>query len=267
MSVSTPQEPGTRGGSTVIQFPNPAQRRKAAVSISEETAEENEREEEATASDAGAASGQGDAAAPNDAGSERRLDGSGLPVEEFWNLPNTVTMLRTGVIPILLFLPLTQGITGSRFMAWAFIVAALTDWLDGYLARRHGGRDVTRIGKLLDPLADKLIVSTALIMLLAIGRIPVWASAMVVVIVGRELAVTGLRGIASSQGQIVAARGPGKIKTIAQSAATAALLFHFEIFGLPAHEIGMTLLAIATVLTLWSGYLYFADYFGWNRSS
>jgi CDP-diacylglycerol--glycerol-3-phosphate 3-phosphatidyltransferase len=195
------------------------------------------------------------------------LDASGMPVEEFWNLPNTVTMLRIGVVPILIFLPLAQGVAGSRFMAWAFIVAALTDWLDGYLARRNGGRDVTRIGKLLDPLADKLIVSTALIMLLAIGRIPVWGAVMVVVIVGRELAVTGLRGIASSQGQIVAARGPGKIKTIAQSAATAALLFHFETFGLPAHAIGMTLLAIATGLTLWSGYLYFADYFGWRRAS
>ena len=108
-------------------------------------------------------------------------------------------------------------------------------------------------------------MSTALIMLLAIERIPLWAAGMVVVIVGRELAVTGLRGIASTHGTVVAARGPGKIKTIAQSAATAALLFHYETFGLPAHEIGMTLLTIATGLTLWSGYLYFADYFGWSR--
>ncbi len=122
-----------------------------------------------------------------------------------------------------------------------------------------------RIGKLLDPLADKLIVSTALIMLLAIGWIPVrWGSWMVVVIVGRELAVTGLRGIASSHGQVVAATGPGKLKTIAQTVATAALLFHYETLGLPAQDIGMTLLAIATVLTLWSGYLYFSDYFGWR---
>jgi CDP-diacylglycerol---glycerol-3-phosphate 3-phosphatidyltransferase len=188
-----------------------------------------------------------------------------LPRERFWNLPNSVTMLRIGVVPVLLFLPMSMSVSGSRYMAWAFIVAAVTDILDGWLARRAGGRDITRIGKLLDPLADKLIVSTALIMLLAIGRIPIWASGMVVVIVGRELAVTGLRGIASSQGQVVAATGPGKLKTIAQTVATAALLFHYETLGLPAHDIGMTLLAIATVLTLWSGYLYFADYFGWNR--
>lgn len=187
-----------------------------------------------------------------------------LPRERFWNLPNTVTMLRIGVVPVLLFLPMAKSIAGSRFMAWAFILAAVTDILDGWLARRKGGKDITRIGKLLDPLADKLIVSTALIMLLAIGRIPLWASGMVVVIVGRELAVTGLRGIASSHGQVVAATGAGKLKTIAQTVATAALLFHYETLGLPAHEIGLTLLAIATVLTLWSGYLYFSDYFGWR---
>jgi len=190
-----------------------------------------------------------------------------FPREIFWNLPNSVTMLRIGIVPVLIFLPMAQGPAGSRFMAWAFIIAALTDILDGWLARRDGGRDITRIGKLLDPLADKLLVSTALIMLLAIGRIPLWGAGMVVVIVGRELAVTGLRGIASTHGHIVAATFPGKIKSIAQSAATGALLFHYETFGLPAHEIGMTLLAIATALTLWSGYLYFADYFGWNRSA
>ena len=187
--------------------------------------------------------------------------------ERFWNLPNSVTMLRIGVVPVLLFLPWAMTISGSRFMAWAFILAAVTDILDGWLARRSGGKDITRIGKLLDPLADKLIVSTALIMLVSIGWIPRWASWMVVVIVGRELAVTGLRGIASSHGQVVAATGPGKLKTIAQTVATAALLFHYETLGLPAHDIGMSLLAIATVLTLWSGYLYFSTYFGWRDSA
>lgn len=188
-----------------------------------------------------------------------------FPREIFWNLPNSVTMLRIGVVPILICMPMAQGLSGSRFMAWAFILAALTDILDGWLARRDGGRDITRIGKLLDPLADKLLVSTALIMMLAMGRIPLWGAGMVVVIVGRELAVTGLRGIASTHGHIVAATWPGKVKAIAQSVATAALLFHYETFGLPAHDIGMTLLAIATALTLWSGYLYFQDYFGWHR--
>lgn len=191
---------------------------------------------------------------------------AGFPREVFWNLPNTVTMLRIAVVPVLLFLPSAQTVSGSRFMAWAVILASLSDLLDGWLARRNNGRHITRIGKLLDPLADKLLVSTALIMLLAIGRIPVWGAGMVVVIVGRELAVTGLRGIASSHGHVVAATWPGKLKTLAQNVAAIALLFHYETFGLPAHDIGMTLLAIATALTLWSGYTYFSDYFGWNRS-
>lgn len=186
--------------------------------------------------------------------------------EKFWNLPNTVTMLRIGVVPILLVMPWTLSESGSRFLAWAFIVAAFSDLLDGWLARRKGGRDITRIGKLLDPLADKLLVSTALIMLLAVGRIPLWGAGMVVVIVGRELAVTGLRGIASSQGHIVAATWPGKIKTLAQNCATVALLFHYETLGLSAHNVGMTLLALATALTLWSGYSYFYDYFGGSGS-
>jgi len=189
-----------------------------------------------------------------------------FPREIFWNLPNSVTMLRIGVVPIMICMPMVPGPAGSRFMAWAFIIAALTDILDGWLARRDGGRDITRIGKLLDPLADKLLVSTALIMMLAMGRIPLWGAGMVVVIVGRELAVTGLRGIASTHGHIVSATWPGKVKAVAQSVATGALLFHYETFGLPAHEIGMTLLAVATALTLWSGYLYFQDYFGWHRT-
>ncbi len=118
------------------------------------------------------------------------------------------------------------------------------------------------MGKLLDPLADKLLVSTALIVLLSIGRIPTWAVWMVVVIVGRELAVTGLRGIASAGGQVMAASSLGKVKTVTQNIAIGALLFHYTTYGLPAHEIGLLFLCIATVLTLWSGYLYFAQYFG-----
>ena len=181
--------------------------------------------------------------------------------ERFWNWPNTVTMLRIGMVPLLFFIPWALSETASTFMAWCFIVAASSDLLDGYLARRDG--EVTRIGKLLDPLADKLLVTTALIMLLAAGRLDgIWAGLMVVVIVGRELAVTGLRGIASTHGHVVAATWQGKFKAVTQNVAVGALLFHYETLGLPAHEIGLTLLAVASALTLWSGYVYFADYFG-----
>jgi CDP-diacylglycerol--glycerol-3-phosphate 3-phosphatidyltransferase len=181
--------------------------------------------------------------------------------ERIWNLPNTITILRTAVVPILLVFPLmADSRFGSHLMAWLFIVAALTDIVDGWLARR--GAQVTRVGKLLDPLADKLLVATALIVLLAVGRIPTWATGLVVVIVGRELAVTGLRGLASAGGRVMAASGLGKIKTVFQNIAIGALLFPDPTLGLPAHGIGMLCLFLAAALTLWSGYHYFAEYFG-----
>ena len=181
--------------------------------------------------------------------------------ERFWNLPNTITILRTGVVPILLLFPLMAATRlGSQVMAWLFIVAAATDVVDGWLARR--GAQVTRVGKLLDPLADKLLVATALIVLLAVGRIPTWAAGLVVVIVGRELAVTGLRGLASAGGRVMAASGLGKVKTVFQNIAIGALLFPDPTLNLPAHQIGMLCLFLAAALTLWSGYHYFAEYFG-----
>ncbi len=179
--------------------------------------------------------------------------------EQFWNPPNTITVLRTAVVPVLVVLPMFRGEMGSAVIAWCFVVAAATDILDGWLARR--GQQVTHIGKLLDPLADKLLVATALIVLLAMGRIPDWATWMVVVIVGRELAVTGLRSIASVGGTVMAASWLGKTKAVAQNIAIVALIFDYETFGLPAHDIGIAMLTVATLLTLASGYLYFAEYF------
>ena len=179
--------------------------------------------------------------------------------ERFWNLPNTITVVRLVVVPVLVTFPLYDGRAGSQVVGWLFILSALGDVLDGWAARR--GSQVTRIGKLLDPLADKLTVATALIVLLMMGRIPEWALVLVVVVIGRELAVTGLRGIASAGGHVVAATWPGKIKTLAQNIAIGCLLFPQGTFGLPNHVMGLTLLAIATALTLWSGYVYFADYF------
>ena len=183
-----------------------------------------------------------------------------LPVEQLWNLPNTITMLRTLAVPVLLLFPsLAASRRGSEAMAWIFIVAAVTDLLDGWLARR--GEQVTSIGKLLDPLCDKLLVATALIVLLAGGRIPDWGTPMVVVIIGREIAVTGLRGFASAQGEIMAAGSSGKVKALLQNIAIGALLFPSPQWGLPAHTVGLWFLVAATALTLWSGYGYFATFF------
>jgi len=183
--------------------------------------------------------------------------------ERLWNLPNTITMLRAAVVPVLLAMPWVQDSrAGSQLLAWLFIVAATTDLIDGWLARR--GQQVTRFGKLLDPLADKLLVATALIVLLEADRIPPWGAPMVVVIIGRELAVSGLRGLATTEGRILAAVWAGKLKTLLQNIAIGALLFPTPQWGLPAHKIGLAFLFAATGLTLWSGYGYFASFFAAN---
>jgi CDP-diacylglycerol--glycerol-3-phosphate 3-phosphatidyltransferase len=188
---------------------------------------------------------------------------SAAPAERLWNLPNTITILRTAIVPVLLLLPWVQDSRfGSQALAWLFIVAALTDLLDGWLARR--GQQVTRFGKLLDPLADKLLVATALVVLLQADRIPSWGVPMVVVIIGRELAVSGLRGLATGEGHIIAAAWAGKLKTLLQNIAIGALLFPTPQWGLPAHWIGLGFLVAATALTLWSGYGYFERFFREN---
>jgi CDP-diacylglycerol--glycerol-3-phosphate 3-phosphatidyltransferase len=180
--------------------------------------------------------------------------------ERFWNLPNTITVVRMAVVPVLVGFPLYAGRVGSEVVAWLFIISALGDLLDGWAARR--GKQVTKIGKLLDPLADKLTVSTALIVLLTMGRIPRWGLVLVVVVIGRELAVTGLRGIASAGGRVVAAGWQGKLKTTTQNVALGCLLFPEGTLGVANHTLGVALLTVATALTLWSGWVYFADYFG-----
>ena len=128
----------------------------------------------------------------------------------------------------------------------------------GYLARLHGTE--SRIGKLLDPLADKLLVMTAFVMLVAVDRIPSWALPLVIAILGREIAVTALRAMASAEGIVVAVSSLGKWKTGFQIAALTALLVHFPLLGIPAQQLGLVLLVVATALTVWSGYEYFALY-------
>jgi CDP-diacylglycerol--glycerol-3-phosphate 3-phosphatidyltransferase len=180
-----------------------------------------------------------------------------LPVERLWNLPNSITLLRTLAVPVLLFFPaLADSRRGSEALAWIFIVAALTDLLDGWLARR--GQQVTKIGKLLDPLCDKLLVATALIVLLAAHRIPDWGTPMVVVIIGREIAVTGAARL-RAQGEIWQ-RLAGKVKTL-QNIAIGALLFPNSSVGA---VYGTPCFLIATRYA-WSGYGYFCEFLRGGR--
>jgi CDP-diacylglycerol--glycerol-3-phosphate 3-phosphatidyltransferase len=178
--------------------------------------------------------------------------------EPFWTAANAVTMGRIVLTPLLLLLPWFSGPFWSVVMGFGFLAVSLTDLLDGYLARRH--QSITRMGKLLDPLADKLLVSTALVSLVAVERIPDWALVMVLLILFREFGVTGLRAMASSDGVIVPASPLGKWKTGFQIAAITVLLIHHPLLGVPMHWLGLLLLAIATVLTVWSGVASFSEY-------
>jgi CDP-diacylglycerol--glycerol-3-phosphate 3-phosphatidyltransferase len=166
-------------------------------------------------------------------------------------LPNLLSLLRIALVPFLVYFLTDTGPLFSALAALTFFIASLTDYFDGYLARRHG--HTTTLGKFLDPLADKLVVVAALIMLTAINRFPRVPAWMVVVIVGRELAVTGLRAIASSEGVILPAEELGKYKMIFQMFALHGLLLHYSYFHLDFHLAGMYFLWLSLVLGVWSG--------------
>ncbi|MFB5266640.1 CDP-diacylglycerol--glycerol-3-phosphate 3-phosphatidyltransferase [Paenibacillus enshidis] len=182
------------------------------------------------------------------------------------NLPNKITLARICLIPLMMICllvefsfypePLQWGTFSLPFnqllAALIFIVAASTDGIDGYLARKHNL--VTNLGKLLDPLADKLLVTAVLISLVEMGKLDSWVA---VVIVSREFAVTGLRQIALLDGSVVAASNWGKLKTVIQIVAIVALLinnFPFVFMGIPFDQIAIW---AAAVITIYSGYDYF----------
>ncbi|WP_053366234.1 CDP-diacylglycerol--glycerol-3-phosphate 3-phosphatidyltransferase [Bacillus sp. FJAT-27245] len=181
------------------------------------------------------------------------------------NVPNKITISRILLIPLFMIIVLapfdwgTVSLLGATMPvthlvgALLFIVAAATDWVDGYYARKH--KLVTNMGKFLDPLADKLLVSAALIVLVELQFAPSW---IVILIISREFAVTGLRLLLVEGGEVVAANNLGKIKTWAQIVAISALLLHniiFEMVSIPFDDIALW---VALFFTLWSGWDYFA---------
>jgi CDP-diacylglycerol--glycerol-3-phosphate 3-phosphatidyltransferase len=167
------------------------------------------------------------------------------------HLPNLISILRILLVPVLVVLLRSPSRTGAVLAALTFFLACWSDFLDGYLARRHG--ITSTLGKLLDPLADKLIVMAVLVMLAAMPRTPRVPAWVVVVIVGRELAVTGLRAMATSEGLVLAAEELGKYKTIFQMLALHGLLLHYTFLGVDFFAGGMYFLWPSLVLSLWSG--------------
>lgn len=176
------------------------------------------------------------------------------PLADLTNLPNLLTLVRILAVPVLVWL-LSSPSTDTTVLAFGiFFVATMTDILDGWLARRYGL--ITPLGKLLDPLADKLLVVSTLIMLAMVDRTPSLPAWLLVVIVGRELAVTGLRSIAASEGVVLAAEASGKLKMILQSVGIHALILHYPYYGVNFHSFGLALLFVATAVGLWSAVQY-----------
>lgn len=177
--------------------------------------------------------------------------------ENVHNLPNALSLVRILSIPMLILLCMWQWHWAGLLAAVVFALASITDFLDGYLARKLGR--ITVLGKFLDPVADKLLVSAALIMLIPMGRAPAW---VVYVIIGREIAVTGLRAaaVATREKVVIDASIWGKIKTVVQMTAILGLLIHDTYFGVNTGLIGAVALWAALALTIVSGYMYFKDY-------
>jgi CDP-diacylglycerol--glycerol-3-phosphate 3-phosphatidyltransferase len=166
------------------------------------------------------------------------------------NLPNALTLSRILIVPLLVAVLLTQ-IEGREFIGLGlFLVASLTDFLDGFLARRR--KEVTALGKLLDPAADKILTSAAFISLVGLGLAPAW---MVVVVIAREFAVSSLRSLAAAQDVVLAASFAGKVKTVTQIVAISLLIISDQ---LGSFELLAPLsLWVALVATLYSGIEYF----------
>jgi len=176
---------------------------------------------------------------------------------ETFNLPNTITLLRISVVPFLFILLAEPGAFWSLIIAILFVIASVTDFFDGYIARKY--QMITTMGKFLDPIADKIIVNTAMILLIPIGRIPAWIVAITII---RDLIVDVIRSIASSEGIYIQASILGKQKTFTQIIAVTALIIHYNtVFGINAHIVGIVILYIALFLTIYSGVDYFIKLF------
>ena len=172
---------------------------------------------------------------------------------EIWNLPNSLTLFRIFLVPFLVVVLLTK-FYGREYAGLAiFLLAAITDFFDGFFARRYN--QITRLGTLLDPIADKLLMSAAFISLVELGLARAW---MIVIIIGREFAVSGLRSIAAQHGVTIAASPLGKGKTISQTIAIALLILGYELGEF--RFLGEIALWIVMIFALGSGIDYFIKF-------
>jgi len=172
-----------------------------------------------------------------------------------FNIPNLLSLSRILAVPVFVVLMLERDPVRALVAGIVFSLASATDWLDGYLARRWG--QVTKIGKLLDPVADKVLIMSALVILVEIDVIRAWIA---ILLIGREFAVTGLRSIAASEGIVIPAEPLGKYKVVAQTTAVIALLLNYYQHTVWLNGLGWYALGIAVILSLYSAGQYFKKY-------
>ncbi|MCF8068507.1 MAG: CDP-diacylglycerol--glycerol-3-phosphate 3-phosphatidyltransferase [Desulfobacterales bacterium] len=176
-------------------------------------------------------------------------------IKKYASHPNTLTMFRMAMTPAIMLLMLSKNGFLTFMAALLFSAAAITDYFDGYLARTRGLE--SQFGKVMDPLADKLLVCTSVILLTAHGWIPAW---IVCIIIGREILVTGFRNLIADKQMDVSASWLGKYKTGFQIAAIIPLLIHYPYLGINFDAIGQVFLWGALIFTVWSGLDYFIKY-------
>ncbi len=177
-----------------------------------------------------------------------------LTLASYASLPNILTLLRIAAIPLLVWILRDPSPRAGVIAFVVYFFASITDFLDGYLARRFGL--VTALGKLLDPLADKLLVVSALVMIAVADRTPTVPGWLLVIVIGREIAVTGLRSIAAAEGVVVAAEATGKFKMILQTIGVHALILHYTYWGVSCYSIGMIMLLVSAVAGIWGAVEY-----------
>ncbi len=203
----------------------------------------------------------------NGARDRHDLGDAALARKRVWTVPNILTLSRIGFVPFVMALlwyehhmgwerpanavPAGPGRWTSFWAALLYLIAGLTDLIDGKIARDTGTQTV--LGQLLDPLADKLVLTAGCIMLIPMQRIPAWIA---FVLIGREILVTGLRGIASTRGVVIAAQELGKRKATFQAISVNLLMLHYRTIGLDVRAIGNVMLAFAVFYTVYSGWDY-----------
>ncbi len=189
-----------------------------------------------------------------------------LTTDQLLGIANYLTYARIALVPIVVLIMMglsdsaPRSLTWNKLLSWgamlSFEIAQISDVVDGYYARKFGV--ISSFGKFLDPLADKLLSMSALIMLIPLHRIAAW---VVVLLIARETIVTALRGMAASEGIEIAASDWGKKKTVIQSFAIGALLLHYPLWGINVRSVGMVLLWLTVVISVGSGIHYVLTFF------